>query len=834
MRWILDPTLLIVGSISLATSADWYVATTGLDTNPGTQALPFATVTKAAGVAKSGDRILLRKGGSWRADGLALPAGISVLPYGSGNPPELTAATGVTMTGTGAIRTASVAAPVLACYVNGAFMPLARYPNTGWLRCDTGTTKNQIVDADPLVQHAAGRWAGAQIRWRRWSWWFETRPITADTGGGTLSLSSEGAFSDSNVGIGSGYFVDNDLDELDAPGEWYWGGGTLHLMPPSGVDPATMRVTVVTTTTGITSSASAFSGIAFRRFFGTALSQNAPVTIENCTFEQLERTAAYLTWNSAPAIVRSCTFRDVRSIGLNVNQDPAKATGTVIERNTFQRIGMQPGYGGNGSWILFAVLINSARQAVVQLNRITDVGQTGIMVDDVGQTIRRNVVVRAMANLNDGAAIKLNCNNSIVEENIIVDPMGNLETSHPWWPLGHGIWSEFLNNPSGQQIRRNTVFGANGHGIFLPENRNATIADNVLVDNRLGAIGLSAKVTTAQNHSITGNVLAVALPTRRVQRPEWLQYPTSVAAQSSLIATGTYAGSVDFGTCSGNHLVVPTGQRAVGVGDASYDTAAAWRTACPSWADATASSSASRALLLVNDTEAAATMTVPAGTWTLVDGSAVGTTISVAPFRSVVLLSATAIPTSQAPIVAASGANLRAGALPSVAPELEVKRGNAVIADGGQDVLGSLPVGSTSSVTYSIRNSGSRDLHLLPCSITDKVGLASAYVGTAPATVVAPGATTSLVLVLKPSATTWSLRVSLANDDGDEGPATWRLGSTVIAAAPAVSDAVDGAAVAEPAVAGGAGDAGGCGAGVAALALVAGCAGLGLRRRFRA
>lgn len=57
----------LVGSLGLlaaraAFATEYYVATTGSDSNPGTEASPFATLTKAATIAGPGDTVLIRGG----------------------------------------------------------------------------------------------------------------------------------------------------------------------------------------------------------------------------------------------------------------------------------------------------------------------------------------------------------------------------------------------------------------------------------------------------------------------------------------------------------------------------------------------------------------------------------------------------------------------------------------------------------------------------------------------------------------------------------------------------------------------------------------------------
>jgi hypothetical protein len=54
--------LLICSVVSLAQAATYYVAITGLDTNVGSEALPFKTIGKAVGLANAGDVVYVRGG----------------------------------------------------------------------------------------------------------------------------------------------------------------------------------------------------------------------------------------------------------------------------------------------------------------------------------------------------------------------------------------------------------------------------------------------------------------------------------------------------------------------------------------------------------------------------------------------------------------------------------------------------------------------------------------------------------------------------------------------------------------------------------------------------
>ncbi len=670
-------------------AADWYVTPGGDDAAAGTQAAPFATLTRGLARSASGDRVLLERGHTHAAAGVSVPSGRTLAAYGTGAGPVLTASTPVSFTGTWSqdarVRTVAVGSKVLALYVDGRFVPLARYPNTGFLRIDNDDSPDQIIDAELASRPgvAAGRWTGAQVRWRRWSWWWETRTITAHAQVTTLDLGAGGRFQDPFSDPGSGYFIDDDLDELDAPGEWFWGGGTLYAFPPTWAT-AQSVYEVVTSTDGVKSAGATFSGVQFQRFAGTALELDGPSTIEDCTFAQLETNAVDFTWNAQPFTIRGSTFRDVRNVAISGWADPAGAGGSLIERNTFTRIGMERGYGGSGSWHAAGIVLGRLKAGVVRLNRFVDVGYAGVLLGSDGQTVERNVLVRTMGTLNDGAAIYTNCNASIIRENLILDTIGDLETSHEWFPLGNGIWPEFLSNFHDTRIEDNTIAGSNGLGIMLPNNFTCTVTGNVAFDNRTGGLGLSGNTNDDQAHTLARNTLAAVLPSRRLVRPEnlthwWLPpYPAPTP-----IALSFEAG-VDYGSMTDTTFIAPASNaHVIREGNNDFDTLAAWTAAAPSWASATGSSVVRKnAVLLFNDTEAAVEMTVPAGTWTRPGGAAVGVSVHLEPFRSVVLVTDGAVAATP-PYYAASGIDWRAAE-----PGLAVTGGGSGATGGGSAATG--------------------------------------------------------------------------------------------------------------------------------------------------
>ena len=681
----LQTTIVMALAVSLwsltAVARDWHVAPGGVDGSPGTIAEPLATIAHTVGRASAGDSILLERGGTYRALDLNAGSSLSMSAYGNGERPIITGSVRVSMPGTWgqnpSVRTGNVGQRVLACYVNGRFVRLARWPNVnaGFLRNDADNQPDEIVDAELTTRPgvAPGRWTGAFVRWRRWSWWWETRPITQHGPVDTLALGPEGKFHDPFSDPGSGYYIDNDLDELDAPGEWHWQAGVLYLYPPSWADPNNMKVDVVTTTStdvlvdhgdepeGVRTTGTSFENIHFSRYYGTALAINNPTTIAYCTFSEIESNAVRFTWNAQPFSIRRSVFRDIRNIAISGWADLADPPGSLIERNLFLRIGAEPGYGGWGSWHAAGIIIGQANAAIVRLNRFVDTGYAGVILGSDGQTVEKNVFVRTMGTLNDGGAVYTNCNASIIRDNIILDTIGDLEYSHEWWPLGHGIWPEFLSDFHDTVITGNTIYGSNGHGIFLPNNFDCTISGNTIIDNRRAALGLYTDTNPNQGHSITNNTLVSTEPTRRIDRPENLSHwwlppyaePDPVALE--------YDADGDYGSMSHTTFVAPTSVDGVirkKPDDTLFNTLAEWTADAP-WASATGSLvNRSNAILLFNDTEDPAVMTVPTGSWTRPDGSAVGATVTMQPWRSVVLVTTETVPPSP-PYYAASGINWR-------------------------------------------------------------------------------------------------------------------------------------------------------------------------------
>jgi parallel beta-helix repeat protein len=641
-KWI--ALLLLAAVAGHAVGADLLVAP-GQPGGNGSRERPFASLKEAFARAASGDTVHLLRGGTYReAGGLDFRSGVTVTAGGPAELPAPVVTTSVVVPGltpwakNPKVLTATVPGPVLALYVDGVSLRLARYPNSGWLRAGKGSTPEALVDPARARQAGAakGRWNGAQVRWRRWSWWWETRPISDDDGVSRLTLGADNRFQDGFTGEGSAWCVDNCLAELDAPGEWFWDQAdqTLYVYPPAGAG-AKPVVEVVTEPKGFGAGGAIIDGLHFARIAGAALTLGRTSTVRGCTFSDLPGNGINGSWDAPGSRLLANRFRDVHNVAIDWLENPAGAGGTLIEGNRLERIGMEFGYGGSGSWKGAGIILKGGKAVAVRGNRISDTGYAGILVGSDGHLIERNVLRRCMGSLNDGAGIYVNASRTTIRDNIVLDTVGNLDTSHWWYPLGHGIWCEFLSDFREQVITGNTVVGSGGHGLFLTNNYQCTVQDNILAGNRLGGLHLSGR-KGPQKHAISGNLLIAETPSRRIPYPEHI--PADWKGNDHVRCLDAEGGA-DYGSMSGTLFVASPGTALLTIDRTRKDDTQGWAALGP-WLDLAPKIQRATALILINDTEQSLEMPVPSGSWALASGGPAGKAVAVAPFRSQVLLAA--------------------------------------------------------------------------------------------------------------------------------------------------------------------------------------------------
>jgi parallel beta-helix repeat protein len=647
-------------------AATYYCSNAGSDQNAGTSdSAAWATLAFAKTKLHSNDTLVLKRQDIFRDSlNLASVSNPVIGAYGPAGLAQPVISGSAAITGwsvyKGSIWVASCSKAIQKLFVNNAMMTLARYPDTGWLRVDTMTENTDgsstVITLAALAQHpgnAAGYWTNAQVRWRHWSWWFETRRITACDASGRLSLAGKSVIhiDPANGTRGWGFYIDNKFEELDAPGEWFYdaAAGKVYLYPPGGSDPNTMLVEGAYLPFGVRLGGGAMDNICVRQQLENGVIFSRTSVISNCRFQWIGGdsggAALAASWDIANSHVFGNVFENNLNTGISWYENSGRKGQSVIEYDTLINTGSFPGYGGTGTWHAVGILVHLTSGAQVRYNYIDKTGYAGILLGSDSNFVYGNIIKRAMWTLNDGGAIYTDCSRSHIHNNIIYDTKGDLTSSGPWYPLGHGIWLEFLGDFHQSVVENNTIVRSGCNGIFLPNNFSDTIRNNVLFDNAVAGLDLDGQLTNsstgrtqnlAQGNVFTGNVCYAATRQQKaIQfRPEY-----------------------NYGTLTGNYFCNPFTDSVVsgyGTGNRYYTlfdyTLTQWR-ALYTWADATAktdpikrpagmsvSKSYGMGTIFINESPLQKSFTLGPGTWVDLDNRPVAGPLSLAPFTSKILV----------------------------------------------------------------------------------------------------------------------------------------------------------------------------------------------------
>jgi parallel beta-helix repeat protein len=286
--------LLAFGGLTLMAqavqAATYYVACTGKDTNVGSQASPWATLSKAGQVAKAADVVMLRAGCTWN-ETLKLNNGVRYQSFGTGAKPVITGSQPI---GTLAwqslpnnVWVADVSAlvkdefdmygnkvvgGVSQLFLNGQRLTRARFPNVGnggyavagssYIPTDKTTnladgftkvfsTSNVVpVTGQTVASYLSGQdLVGADV-FAKNNDWFMTRYRVTASGPDNLTFTAKADSWDGNDYVGDrkalhdldwpgitnypiddgyGYWLEGKLWMLDAAGEWVYDPGLKKL-----------------------------------------------------------------------------------------------------------------------------------------------------------------------------------------------------------------------------------------------------------------------------------------------------------------------------------------------------------------------------------------------------------------------------------------------------------------------------------------------------------------------------------------------------------------------------------------------------------------------------
>lgn len=645
--------ILLVGFILLffrGYSANKYVSAVGNDGNPGTQALPYRTVTKVNSIFSTlapGDSVLFRRGDTFygtitvnKSGTLSLP--IVIGAYGTGNKPIITSLVTVPFVTSGVsnVYTSNVVS-TLGSTVNivlqggTSLLPLGRYPNAsapdgGFLRFESRTTTS-ITDNELLN---TPNWTGASLYIRNNEFTSNQRLISSHTG---TILTVNTPWVGGNPIVTHGYFFNRSLQTLDSTGEWYY-------------DPATKKIAIYSSTGTPTSieattlssllTSTNFSFITIDNLFFKGANDTAIVIrsgsgfeIKNCAVDFSETgiyTSAHNSFNFHDDSVSNSLGR--AGVYINGTSNSFLRNNYIYKTQQIRGMAQDEGGYGNGMDVRGAI--------TVEYNRIIKSGYCGIKYFSSNAKLRYNFIDSSMMIKNDGGAIYTvpfgtgTITGQEVIQNIILHSFGSTQGTGAN-PQGAGIYSD-NNAENGMFIGNTVAYCAGGRftgAIFLHRGSNNIIRGNTTFDNVQGLYFLEDNSSQPmRGNTVTSNLFIGKEATHTTFNANTSAVPDDIP-QWGFFDSNYYARPLN------DSLTCNTSMRRQN----PLICFAQWRTAYPAH-DIHSSKSlryvknTNQFAFYYNATQAASNVALT-GTWADVRGATYSGTIVLQPYTSIVLLS---------------------------------------------------------------------------------------------------------------------------------------------------------------------------------------------------
>jgi len=518
MKRLLLLCCLVLLSCSLSLARDYYVATDGNDANPGTIEEPFATLEKARDTIRQskaqtlgdgGVTVYLRQGQYSRSQPFSLAAQDS---GEAGKPITYRAYSGEDAHLIGGVQVATEwFAPVapsdaefsrldpaargrclkadLAGHginskldalqaelsFNGELMPVARWPNEGFVQTTSAEDNITFGYDDPRPE----RWLAASEAYAIGYWvhgWANRIEKIAgiDTQNKKITLAKAPGY---GIAKKKAYYVINLLEEIDRPGEWFLDRqkGVLYLWPPEGFKTGNLLL-------------SSLAGPL------VSLKGTSQIRIEGLTIETVAASGIEISGHDN--LVANCTIRNLRADGVTISGERNGVTGCTI--SGIGKTGVSVSGGDRNKLVAGENFVRNCR--IHNFGRWERTYAPAVRLSGVGNIAANNL-------LHDGphSAILFGGNEHLIELNEIhsvcyeVDDAGSIYAGRDWGlrgnlirhnffhhiksnlPGSNGVHAVYLDDcASGITVLGNTFYEISGRAIMCGGGRDNTIENNVI------------------------------------------------------------------------------------------------------------------------------------------------------------------------------------------------------------------------------------------------------------------------------------------------------------------------------------------------------------------
>jgi hypothetical protein len=580
-KYLYTSLMILVLSCPLFGDTEYFVSTHGSDTNPGTQAQPFATLQRASSAVRelkkrsnlpqAGVTVWIQAGTYYVNEPLTLSdedsgsknapivyrgqsgqevrivGGRQVKGFQPVTDPEILKRLDVSvrekvvcadLKAAGISDYGQVAAQSnrLELFFRDEPMQLARWPNEGFLQIvdvvgETPTTIHGIKGTREgkftYSDDRPKRWTDEQEIWLHgyWFWdWSDSFEKVSSIDTGKRVIETVPPYHGYGYRKGQRYYALNILAELDRPGEWYLDRqkGILYFLPPSPIDQGKAVLSTL------------------RHLF--VLKDCSWVTIRDLVLEATRSTAVTISGGTGNTIA-GCTIRNTGSWAVSISGGSNNSVlGCDIYRTAEGGVSLSGGDRGS----LTPAGHRAANNHIHHFGRIYRTYRPAVSVSGVGNQVAHNVIHDGPHN-----AIQLGGNDHTIEFNEIhhvcfeTGDVGAFYMGRDWTARGtiirhnyfhdikgpglYGAMAVYLDDAaSGISITGN-IFNRAGQAAFIGGGRDNLIENNIFVDCQSSVHVDARGIGWMKYHVDAGGTLPERLKAVPYKQPPWSEkYPQLV------------------------------------------------------------------------------------------------------------------------------------------------------------------------------------------------------------------------------------------------------------------------------------------------------------------